>query len=318
MRVNLYLREDGTNDGVVITFIKIEELKRTQAKLRSANSLLENLYSTIPAGLSLHDSQLKYLRINQALAEMNGLSVEEHIGKTVREVIPNLADSIEPALRQVIATECPVCNVEICDRDFANSEVAGHWTASFYPVDLPDGNRGVGSVVMEISDRIEAEANLRASEAKLIEAQKIARIGNWEINISSLENFAIGSVRAIWSAELYTIYGFERSQPVPTFDELIQLHPSAEQKLIKDAFSQLISNSTPFNLDLGYNSPDGEVRYLNSIGRAVCDSKDKVTKLYDISYVRSQFTTKSIILSSLLASSGQTSQTDNQHHGDQG
>lgn len=59
MRVNLYLREDGTNDGVVITFIKIEELKRTQAKLRSANSLLENLYSTIPAGLSLHDSQLK-------------------------------------------------------------------------------------------------------------------------------------------------------------------------------------------------------------------------------------------------------------------
>ncbi|MEM7593201.1 MAG: chemotaxis protein CheB [Cyanobacteria bacterium P01_A01_bin.83] len=279
MRVNLYLREDGTNDGVVITFIKIEELKRTQAKLRGANSMLENLYSTSPAGLSLHDSELKYLRINQALAEMNGLSVEEHIGKTVREVIPNLADSIEPALRQVIATECPVCNVEICDRN-ASLEIAGYWTASFYPVDLPNGNRGVGSVIMEISDRIEAEANLRASEAKLIEAQKIARIGNWEINISSLEHFAIGSVRATWSAELYTIYGFEQSQPVPTFNELIQLHPSPEQKLIKDAFSRLISDSTPFNLDLCYNYPNGEVRYLNTIGRAVCDSRDRVTKLY--------------------------------------
>lgn len=279
MRVNLYLREDGKSDGVVITFVKIDELKRTQVKLRSANSLLENLYSTSPAGLSLHDSDLKYLRINQALADNNGLSVEEHIGRTASEIIPDLADSIEPILRQVIETERPVCNVEISGSTSASPEVIRYWTASYYPVDLLNGNRGVGSVVMEITDRIKAEANLRASENKLIEAQKLAKIGNWEIDISE-EHFEIGSARAIWSVELFNIYGFALQQQVPTFDELIQLHPTADQKLIRDAFQLLISDSTPFNLDLHYNCPNGEVRYLNSIGRAVYDHNNQVTKLY--------------------------------------
>ncbi|VEP12508.1 Protein-glutamate methylesterase [Hyella patelloides LEGE 07179] len=279
MRVNLYLREDGQNDGVVVTFVKIEELKRTQAKLRGANSLLENLYSTSPAGLSLHDSELKYLRINQALADINGVSIDEHIGKTAREVIPNLADSIEPVLRQVIETDRPVCNVEMNGSTSAEPNVIRYWTASFYPVDLLNGNRGVGSVVMEISDRIEAEANLRESEAKLLEAQKLANIGNWEINVQ-IEQFEIGSARAIWSAELYAIYGLDSQQPVPTFDELIQLHPTEDQKTIRDAFQQLISDSTPFNLDIRYDSTNGEVRYLNSIGRAVCDSNEQVIKLY--------------------------------------
>ena len=278
MRINLYLREDGQNDGVVVTFVKVDELKRTQEKLRGANSLLENLYSTSPAGLSLHDSNLRYLRLNQALAEINGLSVEEHIGKTTREVIPDFADLIEPVLRQVIETGRPVCNVEMSGSTSANPNMISYWNASFYPVDLLDGNRGVGSVVMEISDRIEAEANLRASEAKLLEAQKLANIGNWEINIQ--DEFEIGSAKAIWSAQLYAIYGLDSQQPVPTFDELIQFHPTEDQTLIREAFRQLIEHSTPFNLDLRCNCPDGEVRYLNSIGRAACDSKEKIVKLY--------------------------------------
>ena len=279
MRVNLYLREDGQNDGVVVTFVKIDELKRTQVELRGANSLLENLYSTSPAGLSLHDSDLKYLRINQALADLNGATMEEHIGKTTREIIPEFADIIEPVLRQVIETDRPVCNIEMCGRSSTSPDELGYWSASFYPVDLLDGKRGVGSVVMEISDRIEAEASLKASEMKLLEAQELAGIGNWEINISG-DKFNIGSARATWSAELYAIYGLDPQQPVPTFNELIQYHPPEDQKAIRQAFQELIAHSTPFKLDIRCDCPNGEVRYINSIGRAVCDSKKKITKLF--------------------------------------
>ena len=279
MRVNLYLREDGQNDGVVVTFVKIDELKNTQIKLKGANSLLESLYSTSPAGLSVHDSDLRYLRINQALADLNGLRIDEHLGKTTREVIPEFADLIEPVLRQVIKTNRPVCNVEMCGRSSANPDVIGYWNASFYPVDLLNGNRGVGSVVMEISDRIEAEANLRASEMKLLEAQELAGIGNWEIDISG-DKFDLGSAKATWSAELYAIYGLDQQQPVPSFNKLIQYHPPSDQKAIRTAFQQLIAHSTPFKLDVRCDCPNGKVRYINSIGRAVCDSKKKITKLF--------------------------------------
>ncbi|MBE9047928.1 PAS domain-containing protein, partial [Pleurocapsales cyanobacterium LEGE 10410] len=279
MRANLYLREDGKQDGVVVTFIKIDELKNIQAELRRANSLLENLYATSPAGLSLHDSELKYLRINQALAEINGIAVEEHFGKTAREVVPDLADSIEPVLRQVIATGQPACNVEISGTTPANPNIKRYWSASYYPVDLLNGDRGVGTVVVEITERIEAEAKLKESETKLLEAQRLAHIGNWEINIDN-EPFEIASARAIWSQELYSIYDMDPQQPVPTFDELIEFHPPKDRERVRDAFERLLNSSTPFNLDLRYNCPNGEVRYLNSIGRAACDERERIIKLY--------------------------------------
>ena len=278
MRVNLYLREDGADDGVVITFVKINELKRVQEELNRANSLLENLYTSSPAGLSLHDQNLKYIRINQALADINGFPIKEHIGKTGRELIPNLANDIEPILRRVIETNQPICNVQLQGCTPANPNVVRYWSASYYPVDLLNGNRGVGSVVMDITDRIQAEASLQESEAKLLESQKLAHLGNWEIEVN--DDFDLNYARATWSAELFDIYGLDPQQPVLTFGELLQFHPPQDREAIRTAIKKLLDQCTAYNLDLRCDRPDGSTRYLNSIGRAACDPTGKVTKLY--------------------------------------
>ena len=278
MRVNLYLRENGDSDGIVITLVKIDELKRVQDELRQTNSVLESLYTTSPAGLALHDRNLKFLRINQALAEINGLSIEEHIGKAIRELVPQLASTIEPILRRVIETNRPICNIQICGSTSAAPNFKRYWNASYYPVDLLNGERGVGSVVVDITERIEAEASLRKSEADLLEAQRLANLGNWEIEIS--DNFELDTARATWSTELFRIYALDPQQPLPTFGELLQLHPPEDRQAIRSAFEKLISENIPYNLDFRCDRPDGEVRYLNSIGQAVCDAGGKVVKLY--------------------------------------
>ena len=278
MRVNLYLRENGDNDGVVVTFIKIDELKKIQQELSQTNSLLENLYVTSPAGLSLHDSDFKYLRVNQALANINGFFIEEHLGKTIREIVPDLADTVEPILRQVIETNQPVCNVEIHRSTSAVTDFKRYWNASYYPVDLLNGKRGVGSVIVDISDRTQAEESLRKSENNLVEAQKLANLGNWELEIE--ENCDLDEVRATWSAEMFDIYGLDPQQSVPTFGELIQLHPPKDRQKIRFAFENLITECTPYKVDLILNRPDGEVRYLNSIGRAICDTTGNKNKVY--------------------------------------
>jgi two-component system CheB/CheR fusion protein len=70
MRVHPYIQEGIESDGVVISFISISELKQIQVDLQQANEILENLYNTSPVGLCLQDSQLKFLRVNQALADI--------------------------------------------------------------------------------------------------------------------------------------------------------------------------------------------------------------------------------------------------------
>ena len=278
MRVNLYLQENGRNDGVVVTFVNIDELKLVQQDLKRTNSLLENLYTSSPVGLSLHDRDLKYIRINQALAEINGLSIEEHLGKTIFEVVPNLASKIEPILHQVRETDRPACNIQIHGHTPAAPNFKRYWNASFYPVDLLNGDRGVGSIISDVTERIEAEKSLKENEATLLESQKLANLGNWKLEIN--ENFELDVARATWSTELFSIYGLDCQQPVPTFAELLQFYPTPDRQAIRSAFDDLLGEATSYNLDLCCLRPDGEIRYLNSIGRAIRDEKGKITKLY--------------------------------------
>ena len=65
---------------------------------------LQNIYQEAPIGLCSLDTNLRYIHINDWLAALNGLSVEAHLGRTIREVLPDVAAGVEHQLRQVIKT----------------------------------------------------------------------------------------------------------------------------------------------------------------------------------------------------------------------
>ncbi len=278
MRVNPYFQDNAGSNGVVVTFVDIDELKRVQDELYQANEILENLYATSPVGLSLHDKDLKFLRINEALAGINGYSIEEHLGKTLQELIPELAQQVEPLLRQVIETGEAIYGIEICGNTARDSSQERHWIGSYYPVDFLRDGLGVGAVVVEITERIRSEEALKRSKAKLLQAQRLAQVGNWEWVIE--EGKELNEAQINCSEELVGIYGFTPDQELPTFAELLQHHNPKDREILQQAIKQLLAEGSPYNLDLQYNRPDGERRYLNMIGRAVIDQEGKVTKLY--------------------------------------
>ncbi len=163
MRVNPYLREDGASDGVVLTFVNIQELKQTQNQLRSTNALLENLFSSSPVGLSLRDGNFQYVKINQAHALMTGFSIEEHLGKTLGELIPTMAAKIDPLLNQVLATGVPILNIEIQGQTPAYPGENRSWLTSYFPVNLVDGSRSIGGVITEITEQKRTQQALEES-----------------------------------------------------------------------------------------------------------------------------------------------------------
>ena len=129
---------------------------------------LTSLYATAPVGLFFFDTELRFVRVNREMAEMNGLPVEQHVGRTLRELLtPELADVVEPLLRQVLETGLPVLNREVQGASIPRAdEPQRHWLASYHPVSAGDGTiRGVHGVVMEITKRKQVEEALLASEA---------------------------------------------------------------------------------------------------------------------------------------------------------
>jgi PAS domain-containing protein len=53
------------------------------------------IYDTAPIGLAFLSPDCRYLQINQRLTEISGISVEDHLGRSVRECVPALAESVE-------------------------------------------------------------------------------------------------------------------------------------------------------------------------------------------------------------------------------
>jgi PAS domain S-box-containing protein len=126
---------------------------------------LEHLYDTAPVGLCFVDTDLRYVHVNKRLAAINGKPISEHFGRTLREVIPEIAPTIEPLYRQVIETGESILGIEVRGTTPAWKGIG---LVSYYPVKSNEGTvRGVSTVVQDITDRKQAEEDLRRQKEVL-------------------------------------------------------------------------------------------------------------------------------------------------------
>jgi len=128
----------------------------------SPEALLETLLLSAPVGIGFWDRDLRFVRVNDALAEINGLPAAEHVGKTLADVKPELAPILEPLYRQVLETGEPVIHNESTDDAGARPGERRHWLSSYYPVRSEDGEiTGLGAVIMDTTRQRRADDRLR-------------------------------------------------------------------------------------------------------------------------------------------------------------
>lgn len=125
-----------------------------------ASREIDSLYENAPFGFGFLDRNLRYLRVNHCLARLNRRPAAEHLGRTVGEVIPDLAPRLEPHLRRVLEAGEPILGVDVrCAA--TTSDVQQCWRASFLPVLNADGSvLGVNVIVQDVSRYIEMEERL--------------------------------------------------------------------------------------------------------------------------------------------------------------
>ncbi len=119
-------------------------------------SVVERLYAISPVGLCYIDTELRYCYINEWLARINGLPVEAHIGKTVDELLQDVATGVVPQLRHVLETGEPIIEGSVEAETPAHPGESRHYMHNYYPDKSLDGKVvGVSCVVQDITERIE-------------------------------------------------------------------------------------------------------------------------------------------------------------------
>ena len=127
------------------------------------------IYKELPVGLCYVDTELRFVAVNDWLADINGKSAEEHLGRTLHELIPDVAKGVEPLFRQVIETGEPIIGGLVVAETPAEPGIKRTFQHSFYPVRSGDEEIvGISCIVQEVTQRERAEAELRRSHDDLM------------------------------------------------------------------------------------------------------------------------------------------------------
>jgi PAS domain S-box-containing protein len=139
----------------------LDSARAAQARLTESLAVVDSLFDLAPIGLAHYDRELRYVRINGRLAEINGVPAEQHLGRRTGEILPAMAEMIETALHTVLRTGEAVVFEEM-GGDFGPSGRRREFHVSYYPVRRGGEVIGVGTVVFEVTDRRAMERALRS------------------------------------------------------------------------------------------------------------------------------------------------------------
>lgn len=151
------------------------KLLPTIKKNRALYEYIDAFLSNLPVGIAALDTQdFRYMEINQKLADINGMSVEDHIGKPIAEILPDLAGEILPMLEEVLRTGKPTKGYEFSRRLPGDPDKLDHFIRFVFPIMNKNENPiALGAVVIDNTERKQAEEVLRKNGEFFVFLNKI-------------------------------------------------------------------------------------------------------------------------------------------------
>lgn len=161
----------------------VRELEDQRNGLLETLALLDSMLGNAPIGFAFFDRDLHYVRVNNFLASTHGIPAADHTGHRATEFYPaDLAERKESCIAQVFRTGEAIRDIELAGEMPYAPGVRRSWLMHFYPVRTQQKTiRWVGVIVVEITERLQAEEALRKTE-KLAAAGRLAASIAHEIN----------------------------------------------------------------------------------------------------------------------------------------
>ena len=139
---------------------------------------------------------------------------------------------------------------------------------------LKQAEESLRQLNQDLEHRVERRtASLQRSEARLREAQQVAHLGDWKLDLLNQ--------KLSWSPEVFRIFGLAPNQPDPTYKEMLSYYPLDERKRFIDCVDKAIQGK-PFETDFQIIRSDGSSAYIFVRAEPIWDAAEKVIGLFGI------------------------------------
>ena len=258
----------GTNTEITAFKVIEENLARlNQQKKLILESVGEGIY-----GL---DIKGRTTFVNPAAAKMIGWNLQDLLGKSLHAVLHHTRPDGTPYPPE----ECPIyAALKDGEVHQVDHEVFWRKDGTSFPVEYtstPIWEEGTlkGAVVtfLDITERKQAEEQLRKSEASLAHAQRIAHLGSWEWNMADNSE--------VWSDEQYRIFGYRPEEIGPSYQRFLDaVHPHDRERVLA-AVRATVHDDAPYDIEFRIVRQDKSERVIHAQGQVLRDSQDKPVRM---------------------------------------
>ncbi|MBE9228452.1 PAS domain S-box protein [Phormidium sp. LEGE 05292] len=247
---------------------EIRDRQRIETALRASEARWRTLVENAPSFVVMIDREGKILFLNRVLPEF---SIKSIIGQSFYDYVLPEYQSVQKAAVERVFQSGEATTFEVLGYKDTQGNLAWYETR-IAPI-WQEGEIAAAIVISnDISDRKNTEAALRKNQDRLIEAQQVAHIGNWDYDLIT------GKIT--WTQELFHILNRNPALGEPNYEENLQLYHPEDREKLHQAAQQSITTGESYKLTLRILLPDNSIRYINGIGRVGYNSAGEIIRIY--------------------------------------
>ncbi|NDP27218.1 MAG: PAS domain S-box protein [Flavobacterium sp.] len=241
-------------DVLIVAARDITERKKAESDLQKSQEKLQGIFNVANLGIILTDLKGKYILFNNWYTEKLGYSREELIKISENDLTRDQLthpDDLEESYQFFNKIVSGSINRYQLEKRFIRKDKTFFW-AEISVSTIKDQNDKVVNIVgiiNDITDRKKAKMALEESEARLIEAQSIAKIGNWETDLSF--------TNANWSKETEKILGIKKKTFKSHLEDFLAIVHPDDRLIVQTTFVHSLKKHSINSLEHRIITPDG-------------------------------------------------------------
>ncbi|UJP63707.1 PAS domain-containing protein [Mongoliitalea daihaiensis] len=260
------LRDNG---DLVYTGILTDVSEQKHAELREEHfkNLLKYIVENMDSTVALIDKDNRFVYTSQKYLRDFGILDKKVIGEYSYDIFPNLPENIIQAHAQAlqgISSRSEKDKIVLPDQIQYNKWSCIPWFEA-------DGTVGGYVVYIEdITSKVQMEQELEDRQEKLVEAQRIAKLGSWEFDLQTQEVF--------WSDQIYHLLGIDKKNNSITYDDFLEVvHPEDRVK-VDQAFNDALYHKKPYEIIHRLLDKNGQIKVVQEKSEITYDEFDKPIK----------------------------------------
>lgn len=277
----------------------------TERALKESNHLaqqhineLENIHKTSSVGLAVMDTNGRYLRVNDALAEINGLPAEDHIGKTIGEILPDFVNQVSDYVSSIISSGKPQFGSEYSLNIPGKPGMKRYFSTDWLPLRDESGKITAFNIaIVETTGQKRAQEEVEKKNKLLLDSKRALERSQKKLNLA-LENGKIG----MWELDLVTnefkadyrmMQMFDSKTQNVTIDDLERFIHEDDLQYVKNALKNTIQWENEEEAIFRTNPQSGPIRHISSRAIVTRDKKGKPVKIIGVCFDISSFARES-------------------------